>query len=320
LPFSTTPQPNPDGSTRAVTLHPTEGFYWKQSLEFVDDSGATNHLDQIAEDFSSLARPLRLGTAVYWITLTGENDGTAVRLALRAPDDADPPSDDVLDEAVAWANRRFFMDVEMDEVENALKGDKYGAELLTRFFPARPANYPSAWEALIKSVVHMQIYPGFAAQLDDYLCRNYGTTVTFDGETFHMVPTPAELLAAIPDDLRAAKFSRQKADFLTTIPFQIKEEPEKFDFEAMRERDPDESVQTLKELHGVGDWVAQNVVMRGLPHTDLFIDEKTTRAALTPVYGKADNLGKRAMRDAVARFSPYRSFACYYTYMKHFDM
>ncbi len=305
--------------TVQAKLTPTEHFSFAQSLEFIEDSGANNHLDQIDVKATTLERPIYLNDKLFWIRLESQ-DGHTIQMTLTAPEGQEIPNQADVDAAAEWANRRFWLDVDMEAVKKALVTDKYGEELVTRFFPARPANYPSAWEALIKSVIHSQIFPGFAAKLDDYLCRNYGTEVKFKGETYHMVPTPEQLLNAIPEDLQAASFSRQKADYLTTIPKQMTEDPDMYDFDAMRDLDPDVAVKRLKALHGVGDWTAQNTVMRGLPHLDAFIDEKTTRATLTPYYGKEDKLTKKQAKEAVGRFSPYRAFACYYTYMKHFNM
>ena len=305
--------------TVQAKLTPTEYFSFAQSLEFIEDSGANNHLDQIDVKATTLERPIYLNDKLFWIRLESQ-DGHTIEMTLTAPEGQEIPNQADVDAAAQWANRRFWLDVDMEAVKKALVTDKYGEELVTRFFPARPANYPSAWEALIKSVIHSQIFPGFAAKLDDYLCRNYGTEVKFKGETYHMVPTPEQLLNAIPEDLQAASFSRQKADYLTTIPKQMTEDPAMYDFDAMRDLDPEVAVKRLKGLHGVGDWTAQNTVMRGLPHLDAFIDEKATRATLTPYYGKEDKLTKKQAKEAVERFSPYRAFACYYTYMKHFNM
>lgn len=309
-----------DDQTVTTTLQGTEHFNFKQSLQFVKDSGATTLSERISDDNTTLERPLRLGARMLWVTLRSAEEDSAVELTLTAVDDAEPPTQAELDQAAAWATRRFWIDVDMGAVEKAIAVDDYGKELITRFFPARPANYPNAWEALIKSVIHSQIYPGFAQKLDEYLCRNYGTVVTYAEETFYLYPTPEQLVTAPPDDLIAAKFSRQKADFLTTIPQQMLDEPDVYDFEAMRSRDGEEVIKTLKQLHGVGDWTAQNVAMRGLPHLDVFIDEKATRETLTPVYGKENKITKKQVRVGVERFSPYRAFACYYTYMKHFGM
>ncbi|MEO0565937.1 MAG: hypothetical protein AAF125_27755, partial [Chloroflexota bacterium] len=143
---------HPDNHTAAVTLYPTKHFDFVLSVKFVQDSGALNHLDQIAEDHTRIERPHRLGDSVYWLALASAADG-AVKLTVRAPDDAPPPDEAAMQAAIEHANNRFFMDVDMAAVEKALEGDSYGEEILARFFPARPANYPSACEALIKSVV-----------------------------------------------------------------------------------------------------------------------------------------------------------------------
>lgn len=307
------------GSTLHTTLYPTEHFSFAQSLEFMQSSGAVNHLDQVNDDKTQHQRPLRLGDRVFWVVLESPDDKT-LTITVAPADDAPPPEDTHLQQAIQWANRRFFLDLDMGAVQAALSTNAYGEELITRYYPGRPANYPSAWEALVRSVVHSRIFPGLAQKLDAYLCETYGTAFTYQGQIYHLIPTPEQLAKATPDDLRAARFSRQKAEYLVTFSQQILDEPDVYDFEAMTDLPGDEIVERLSKLHGVGPWTAQNVAMRGVPHLDVFIDEKTTRETLTPYFGKDGKITKKQVADSTSNYAPYRSIVCYYTYMKHFDM
>lgn len=296
----------------------TKHFDFLQSLEFADNSGATDRLDIVNKDDAILKRPMLIDDTPYMVTLEAVEQ-LKVKVTVTAEDGTEAPDETALQYAADWAGHRFWMFVDMDAVKDAIAVDDYGKLLVDTQAPARPANYPSAWEALLISVVHAQIFPSLAKTLDDTLAEVFGMKATFDGETYYLTPRPFDLLRANPDELRGMKFSRQKADYLTTIPNTVLDEAPKYHFEAMREIDGQDVVKTLTKLKGVGPWTSQNVAMRGLPHTDVFIDEKATRAEIAPFYFRnVDEIDKKNFQETVAHFAPYRSFACYYAYMRHF--
>ncbi|MEO1287310.1 MAG: hypothetical protein AAFV93_06045 [Chloroflexota bacterium] len=308
------------GNTISGVVTASKYFDFTQSLAFLDNSGASDRLDVLNADDGLLQRTMLLDDHPYLVTLQSQED-TDLEVIVQSPDGEDAPTEAILTEAVAWANRRFWLDVDMDTVKDAITGDEYGDMLADTFSPSRPANYPSAWEALLISVTHAQIYPGLAIQLDDTLAVVFRPKATFDEQTYYLTPRPFDLLRANEEELKGMRFSRQKADYLTTIPQTIMNDLVTYDFDDMRQRDGEEIVKTLKDLRGVGAWTSQNVAMRGLPHTDVFIDEKSTRKAIAPFYYRnGDAITKKNFQKTVARFAPYRSFACYYTYMHHFGM
>lgn len=298
---------------------PARHFNLAQSLNFMEESGASDWLDQVDKDAPLLKRPMLLHDTPLMVRVTQVADD-GIEISVRAPDADDAPQDAHLQAAVDWANRRFWMDLDMTKVKDAIgQADDFGSKLVDSFWPVRPANYASAWDALLKSVVHAQIYPGLAQQLDVALAETYGIQATFQGQTYYLTPRPFDLLKAFEDELRGMKFSRQKADYLTTFPQTIIDDPTTYNFMAMRNRDGQDVVADLQKLRGVGVWTSQNVAMRGLPHADVFIDEKATRAAIAPFYYRnEDEITKKNFQKTVAKFAPYRSFACYYTYMWHF--
>lgn len=296
----------------------TKHFDFVQSLEFLDSSGANDRLDMIDTDEAILKRPMLIDDIPYMVMLEAVEQ-LKLKVTIQAQDDDELPDEAALQYAADWAGHRFWLFVDMDAVCDALAVDDYGKLIVDTSFPMRPANYPSAWEALLISVNHAQVFPGLAKTLDNNLAEVFGMKGIFEGETYYLTPRPFDLLRANPDELRGMKFSRQKADYLTTIPNTVLDEAPMYHFEAMREIDGQEVVKTLKKLRGVGEWTSQNVAMRGLPHLDVFIDEKATRAEIAPFYFRnEDEIDKKNFQEAVAQFAPYRSFACYYAYMRHF--
>lgn len=307
------------GNTISGVVTASKGFDFIQSLKFLDDSGANDRLDVFDKEGGLLQRTMLLDDTPYLVTLSAQ-DGRDLEITVQAPDGDDAPSEDLLQGASDWANKRFWLDIDMEAVKSAIAGDDYGDMLVDTFAPMRPANYASGWEALLISVTHAQIYPGLARKLDDTLAEVFGTKAIFDDEVSYITPRPFDLLPAIEEELKGMRFSRQKASYLTRIPKTIMDESSIYDFVAMREQDGQIVVNTLLKLHGVGAWTSQNVAMRGLPHADVFIDEKSTRKAIAPFYYRnLDAITKKIFQETVARFAPYRSFACYYTYMHHFN-
>jgi len=306
-------------NTVRVEIPPVEYFDFKEAVRFLQDSGAVTILDSIEEEPLTIHRSEWLDDRLYMTHLYSPDDST-LYLVVQAEDGQPPPTDSNIQQAVDNIRRRFFLDVDMEAVKEALSVDEYGRELVESFWPFRPANYGGAWEALLKSVVHAQIYPGLAKQLDIALQLTYGYQGRFDGREMFMLPRPKDLTRAIEEELRDKKFSRQKAGYLTTFPITILENPDRFDFKQLAQVDGDEAVERLKELHGVGKWISQNVAMRGLPHPDVFIEEKATRAALLPHYGHRGEITKQQFKQAADKFKPYRTFACYYTYMSYYSV
>lgn len=303
----------------SAIVEPTQYFDFQQSLRFLDTSGANDRLDTLNIDDAMLTRPMLLHDAPHKVTLQAVDDG--LQVTVQAPDEHPAPDDDILQAAIDWATWRFWLATDMDAVRDAIAADDYGEELVDEYFPLRPANYASAWEAILISVVHAQIYPGLAKQLDNTLAETYGMKAIFNGEKVHLTPRPFDLLKAFPDELRGMKFSRQKADYLTSIPQTLMDHPDVYDFRAMRQMDGREVVKQLKELRGVGKWTSQNVAMRGVPHADVFIDEDNLRKTLAPYYFRSvDDIDKRSFLEVTERFAPYRSFACFYSYSKYFSV
>jgi 3-methyladenine DNA glycosylase/8-oxoguanine DNA glycosylase len=300
-----------------AVLRPTAFFNFKNSLEFIKESGATDKADTLDLANLYLERAILLNDQPFLVRLSQLSDNEqapALKLVLKSEDTASaPPDEAAIKGAVEWANLRFFLDVDMAAVRETLAGDSFGENLVARFFPSRPVNLSNAWDGLLRTVIANQIFPGLAVRLQQGLLDIFGRPVRFDGREYRFFPTPEKVALIPPDELTAMKFSRQKAKFLPGIANMLLDEPEKFNFERLRHLPGAEAVAILDDLPGVGTWTAHYVAMRALPHQDVFIDEKGLRKTL------AANFDHRAATTDLAEltqvFAPFRSFACYYTYM-----
>ena len=303
---------------RAI-LRPTAPFDFKQSLNFMRNSGANDLNDSFGPEDNWLERPVSLDGQPFLVRLTNNTEDVqtpSLQLSVRASDDSDQlPDAKVIEAAAEWANRRFFLDVDMEAVREVLAVNDYGESLVGKFWPSRPVNLPGAWEGLLKTVVSVQIYPGLAQRLQRGLLDLYGEAVRFRGQSYHLFPTAAKLAAIGPDELLTMKFSRQKASYLPGIAQMVLAEPQKYDWEAVRQLSGEAAVAVLDDLPGVGAWTASYCAMRALPHLDVITKEEGLRKALANAYDRRAVISPAETEQLMAVFAPYRTFACYYTYM-----
>lgn len=315
-----------DGLALTARLQLPADINFKQQLHTLKESGAHDLLDEFGPEQEQLwlERPVRLSGHPFLLRLAeGErrSDASFIELTLRPDDAADaPPGEAQMQEAVSHASRRFWWELDMAAVREALSVNEYGEELVSRFWPTRPANLPSAWEGLLKTVISVQIYPGLAVRLQQTLLDFYSDTKAhFGGREYKFYPSVARLAAVLPEDLLGGRFSRQKARYLPSIAQIILDAPQKFDWERLRSLPSAEAVKVLDDLPGVGPWIANYVAMRGLPHPDVFIDEAGLRKTLATAFDRRAEISSDELARLTAVYAPYRSLACYYTYMKMYS-
>jgi 3-methyladenine DNA glycosylase/8-oxoguanine DNA glycosylase len=246
----------------------------------------------------------------------------AIDLTLLADDQSgDIPQEETVGQAVEFASRRFWWELDMAAVRETLSVNDYGRDLVARYWPMRPANLAGPWEGLLRTVISNQIYPGLAVRLQRALLDFYSeSSAVFLGQSYKFYP-PAERVAEImPDDLLGLRFSRQKARYIPGLAQKLLDQPERYDWQRLKELPGVEAVATLDELPGVGPWTAHYVAMRGLPHADIFVDEAGLRKTLAVGFDRPPDISAEEAAGLAAPFAPFRSLACYYSYMKMYHV
>ena len=162
----------------------------------------------------------------------------------------------------------------------------------------RPAE---AYGALLRSIVGQQLSTKAARTIYGRLADLYGGGA----------PTPEQLLATDPEDLRGAGLSRAKATYLRSLA----EHVVTGELELDRLTDlPDEEVSAqLTAVKGLGQWTADMFLIFHLHRPDVLpVGDLGIRRAVQLAYS-LDELPDRARLAAVAEpWRPYRSLACLY--------
>jgi 3-methyladenine DNA glycosylase/8-oxoguanine DNA glycosylase len=306
-------------------LRLSPGLDFHQQLESLRYSGANDILDTFGQTGAAewLERPVRLGERPFLLRLTHlPAEDAAVELSLLADDNAEEiPGEQEIKQAAEFASRRFWWELDMQAVRETLNVNQYGQGLVGRYWPMRPANLAGPWEGLLRTVISNQIYPGLAVKLQRALIDFYSdSSAMFDGKPYKFYPSVERVADIVPDDLLGLRFSRQKARYIPGLAQMLLDKPERFDWSRLKELPGVEAVAILDELPGVGPWTAHYVAMRGLPHADIFVDEAGLRKTIAVGFDRPPDISAEEAAHLAAPFAPFRSMACYYSYMKMYQV
>ena len=158
-----------------------------------------------------------------------------------------------------------------------------------------------AYGALLRAIVGQQLSVKAARTIYDRLCALYG----------ERTPTPAELLATDPEELRTVGLSRAKASYLRDLAQHV--EDGELDLEALPDLPDDEVVAMLTDVKGLGQWTADMFLMFHLRRPDVLpVGDLGIRRAAQIAYGLEALPDAAQLTDLAARWRPHRTLACLY--------
>lgn len=193
----------------------------------------------------------------------------------------------------------------MDAADAHLAKDPVMAGLIERFGGPLPSQHEprtDLYGALLRSITGQQLSVKAAAAIYGRLIARFGGRA----------PTPEEILADDPDELRtAAGLSRAKTNSLRSLAEHVIEGTLALDrLDAL----PDEEViRELVAVKGIGEWTAHMYLMFTLHRPDLLpTGDQGIKNALMAAYGLDAVPSPEAMTEIAEPWRPYRTRACLY--------
>ncbi|MEA2374950.1 MAG: DNA-3-methyladenine glycosylase [Thermoleophilaceae bacterium] len=191
-------------------------------------------------------------------------------------------------------------------VEHLRKADDTLAELIDRLGPldeeerrrGRPAD---AYGALLRSIVGQQLSTKAARSI-------YGrVTELFGGRT----PTPEELLAADPEQVRSAGLSRPKVAYMRSLAEHVVSG--ELELDRLDELPDERIVEELTAVKGLGQWTADMFLIFHLRRPDVLpVGDLGIRRAVERAYGLPGIPPPEEVEMLGERWRPYRSLASLY--------
>lgn len=177
--------------------------------------------------------------------------------------------------------------------------DRVGPEPVGRRLAERPAEH---YGALVRSIVGQQLSTKAARAIFTRLTERYG------GRT----PTPAEVLAEDPEELRlAAGLSRAKVTFLRSLAEHVLDGS--LELERLDDLPDAQVIAELVAVKGLGVWTAQMFLMFHLERPDVLpVGDLGIRRAFMNEYGFSELPSPSEMEPVAEPWRPYRTVACLY--------
>lgn len=292
-----------------ITIDLPQNYAWKKLLRLYNDSHCleptecSNPKKGLLEGIVELPKPLWYRIAFCPSPLSG--GGGWLELSLTAPDGTKKPTRKDYASAKAWAVRRFWLDLDMEAMREALEVNFLGYSLAGEFWPVMSPCYTSYWASLLR------IYCG--RKFDKTLRAEFGDRVKFEGKEYALLPTPQQMMEVNSLQLKAIGLSSWSSGKLPHITQQFLSDPE-----LGLDQLPTDSSQALKLVHkrfGLGGTSAAWVLMRGTINADVALEGHHIRSALAEGLGLGATPKVKEYNDLMQIHAPYRSFASYYLHL-----
>lgn len=167
--------------------------------------------------------------------------------------------------------------------------------------PRRRVRPADPYGALVRSIVGQQLSSKAAHSIFERLCAIFG------GRT----PTPAELLAAAPEAIRAAGLSSPKVAYLRDLADQVQSGA--LELDRLGELSDEEVAAQLTAIKGVGRWTAEMFLIFHLGRPDVLpVGDLGIRRAVERAYGLGELPAGPELVRIAEPWRPQRSLACLY--------
>ena len=155
--------------------------------------------------------------------------------------------------------------------------------------------------ALVRSIVGQQLSTKAARTIYERL------TDLFDGRT----PSPAELLAADPEEVRSAGLSRPKVSYLRSLAEHV--ESGELELARLSELPDEEVIEQLTAVKGLGRWTADMFLIFHLGRPDVLpVGDLGIRRAVERAYGLSELPDAPRLTEIAEPWRPNRSLASLY--------
>jgi DNA-3-methyladenine glycosylase II len=194
----------------------------------------------------------------------------------------------------------------LGEVEHLRNADPVLGRLIDEHGPLdeeqrRRGRPVEAYGALVRSIDGQQLSTKAARTIYERLIA------IFDGRT----PTPAELLAADPEEVRSAGLSRPKVAYLRSLAEHV--ESGELELERLQELSDEEVSEQLTAVKGLGQWTADMFLIFHLGRPDVLpVGDLGIRRAVERAYDLPEMPDPAKLTEIAEPWRPHRSLASLY--------
>ncbi|WP_339812423.1 DNA glycosylase [uncultured Imperialibacter sp.] len=282
----------------SLSIPTPENFSFKECLWFLD-RGFDDCLHKVKG--GSVTKLLRIGGQGHSLLSISESDG-ALRVDLLKGEARES-------EIVSYITEWLHLKGDVAPLKAIARQDADLEQLVEKYWGLRLISIPDLFEVLCWSIIGQQINLTFAYKLKRSLVEAVGESETYEGETYHVFPTPKQVLKLSFDDLKGMQYSSQKARYLHIVAEAFLAGEVSVEKLSLLESTP-EMLKCLMSLKGVGEWTANYVAMKCLRRADAITYGD---AGLLNGYKQLKGLDRKPTREELEDF--FRQFPGWEAYI-----
>ncbi len=189
-------------------------------------------------------------------------------------------------------------------VRCACRAGPLARPLAERLRGLKPPRFPTVFEALVNGVACQQLSLPVGIHMLNRLVAGHGRPPAAVPDGPRAFPTPEDLAAVHPDELRRHGFSFTKARTIVETARAVVAGD--LDLESLEHMDDGSAVERLTSIRGVGRWTAEYVMLRGLGRLHVFPgDDVGAHNKLRRLFGVDTALDYDSVQRLVAPWHPY---------------
>lgn len=183
-----------------------------------------------------------------------------------------------------------------------LKGDPLMAGLIERYQPTPLEKSQDLFKYIAGNIIYQQISTAAGNAIEKRFIA------LFESVQF---PTPDQIAAKTPEDLRTAGLSRPKASYMLDLAQKVHSGELQIDH--LHDLSDDEVRTHLTQVKGIGVWTADMVLMFALHRPDILpLGDLGIRNAFKKLLNREEHLSLAEMTEVAEAWRPYRTLACTY--------
>lgn len=190
--------------------------------------------------------------------------------------------------------RRLRLHESLTDITAALRGADDILDKAMDTYPGMRVLHDDIFPCLISYLCSAQMRIPRIKQMVNALCDTYGDPVEVDGQRFRQFPTVQQLAEASEDDLRDLSLGYRAKYVAETTDQLIRGE---VDLDELQHMDYKDAHNEIKKLHGVGNKVADCVLLFGAGHLDAFPVDTWIRKAVKQYYPDKHDSDYHALSD-----------------------
>ena len=260
----------------------------------------------------------------YWRALAIDGETALVRvvnsgsveqpqLTLYRAASTGPVADDDL---LHLAGQMLNVNLDMEPFYDQARRDAELWSVVEPLVGFRPVRAASLFEALITAIIEQQIALKLAKRAEHWLMRWADNHIDYADKRYYTFPRPDQLAKATVDDLLPLKITRQRMRVMIDSAQQVQMGAIPFSVEA--DHSPDEILQTLLQIKGVGPWTATWAVIRamGIPIAGAENDVALQAAINHYFYGESGRAAPQQVTAILQRYGEFAGAAAFHILMR----